>query len=101
MPHTTVKQDGQCRHKVTSRRFRATIVAVKNEVSVIHRECVFVALGIQHAISMRYSVVCGLPRCTIFFPPFLTNGTKVTEAKMCVLVYSATFILKISHSKKI
>ena len=29
--------------------------------------CVFVALGMQHAMSKRRVVVCGLPRSTIFF----------------------------------
>jgi len=29
--------------------------------------CVFVALGIQHVMSMRYSVICGLPSFAIFF----------------------------------
>jgi len=28
---------------------------------------VFVALDIQHAMHMRYIVICGLPRSTIFF----------------------------------
>jgi len=29
--------------------------------------CVFVALGIQHAMRMRHTIICGLPRSKIFF----------------------------------
>ena len=29
--------------------------------------CVFVALGIQHAMRILHTVICGLPRCKIFF----------------------------------
>ena len=36
-------------------------------ISTTYCKCLFVALGIQRATRMRRIVICGLPRCTIFF----------------------------------
>ena len=36
-------------------------------ISITHSECVFVALVIQYAKSMRHIFICGLSGCTIFF----------------------------------
>ena len=36
-------------------------------VGITYSDCVFVALGTQHAMRMRHIVICGLPRSTILF----------------------------------
>jgi hypothetical protein len=35
-------------------------------ISITHSECVFVALGIQHATHISHTVICGLSGSTIF-----------------------------------
>ena len=54
-------------------------------ISVTYSECVFVALGILHAMLKPHIVICGLPCSAIFFH-VISNGTifeKYIEYKMC------------------
>jgi hypothetical protein len=53
--------------------------------------CVGVALLIQHATCMCH-IICSLSGFTTSFDIFKCFLKKVTEHKVCVLIFSATFI---------
>jgi len=77
------------------------------ELSITYSDCVYVALGIPHAMRKRRVIVCGLPALQYFSTSFhkwhdfrKERKKKKIEHKMCVLIFCTTFIGKISHSKK-
>ena len=43
-------------------------------MNITYCECVFVALGIQHSMRIRHTVICG-KSAFIFFPHYLINDT--------------------------
>jgi hypothetical protein len=61
------EQYGHCAHNIVLKRVPATIVTGENNKYYTTLVCVFVAIFIQHDMSMNRIVVCGLPRSTMLF----------------------------------
>jgi len=57
-------------------------------INVTHYKGVFLALGIQKAMRMRLIIICGLSGSQYL----CTLSHKVTEHKMCVLIFSTTVV---------
>jgi len=75
-------------------------------IRVICSKGICVACNIQHSMCMCHTAICCLSGSTVFFPImpltawFLKKKKKVTEYKMCVLIFPTTFVWNISYSEK-
>ena len=58
-------------------------------MSIAYSECVFVHLGILHAMRMRYVVICDLSGSAIFFHITTARFSvkEVTDYKMYLLIF--------------
>ena len=63
-----------------------------NAVIIIYYECVFVALSIQHAFRMHRVTCPALQYFSTLSHKWYDFRKKVTEHKMCVLIFSTTFV---------
>jgi len=70
-------------HNVTLRRVGSTTVAVEKQYILhIYAECDFVALGIQHAMSLRHTVICDI--CGYeYFPTLSRKGHGFRKNSYC------------------
>jgi len=57
-------------------------------MSITYCECVFVALGIRHAMHIRLIVICGLTRSTLFFPNYLVKGMIIEKEILDIILFN-------------
>ena len=75
------------------------------DISITYSQCVSVALGIQHVMRMRHIILSPVACPALqYFSRLSQKGNdfrkEVIERNTCVLIFSTTSILNISHSKQ-
>jgi len=64
----------------------------RREINVAYSEGVLVALGNQHPMCMRRTVICDLSTLSVTCPHYLINGTILKEGKKISLKIKGLFI---------
>jgi len=83
----------QCSIKVTFGRVRASILLWKSK-NITYYDCMFVALGTQHASGMRRIVICGMSVSTILFD--ISQMARLSEKKVIANKMYSLFYLQFS-----
>jgi hypothetical protein len=99
------RQDRQCMYKHNIEVRLHNHCCHGKAISITNSGCVSVALVIQHAKNMCHNIWSSV--ASLALPHFSTVSRKrhnfrekVIEHKMCVLIFSTTFVRNIYHSKK-
>jgi hypothetical protein len=98
-----VKQDRQCKYRRSIEARSCKHCCSGKTISITYSECVFVALGTQNAMRMRYIVICGLSGTTVFVHIISQIGRfskKSYWTQNVCFDFSATFVRSNYHSKK-
>jgi hypothetical protein len=74
-------QPKQCTQKRNTEALSCNHCCSGKAIRMTYPECLFMALGFQHAMVMRHIITCGLSGSTIFFSHYLINGM-VLETKL-------------------
>ena len=86
-------------------RIREAIVALEKTITITCCECVSVTLVIHHAVRMRRIILSpvsclALPHSSTLSHKRHDFRSRAIGRKMCVLIFCATTVSNISHSKK-